>query len=45
MLLKCDLDLDLRSRVMISAHRLTEKNIWMKFTENLAKSSGDMERT
>ena len=30
---------------MYSAHRLTERDIWVKFNENRPKSSGDMERT
>ena len=28
-----------------SAHRLTERNIWVKFNEHLFKGSADMERT
>ena len=31
--------------VIGSAHRLTKRNIWLKFNENLSKGSGDMERT
>ena len=27
------------------AHRLTERNIWVKFNENRSKGTGDMERT
>ena len=30
---------------MCSAHRLTERNIWVKFNENQSKGSGDMEIT
>ena len=30
---------------MSSAHRLTERNIWVKFDENRSKGSGDIERT
>ena len=30
---------------MCSAHRLTKRNIWVKFHENQLKGSGDMERT
>ena len=37
--------LSLRRRVMGSAHRLTERNIWMKFNENRCKGSGDTEGT
>ena len=29
---------------MRSAHRLTERNIWVKFIENLSKGSEDMEQ-
>ena len=32
------------NRVLCSAHRLTERNIWVKFNENRPKGSGDMER-
>ena len=39
------LTLSLHSRVMGSAHQLTERNIWVKFYENGPKGSGDMERT
>ena len=37
--------LSLSSWVLGSAHRLTERNIWVKFNENSSKSSGDMEQT
>ena len=30
---------------MFSAHRLTERNIWIKIYENRPKGSGDKERT
>ena len=30
---------------MSSAHRHTERNIWVKFNENRPKGSRDMERT
>ena len=30
---------------MCSAHRLIERNIWVKFNENCPKGSGDMEWT
>ena len=30
---------------MCSAHRLTERNIWVKINENRPKGSGDMKRT
>ena len=40
------LTLSLGSLVMFcSAHRLIERNIWVKFNENCPKGSGDMERT
>ena len=40
------LTLTLGSWVMCSAHRLTERNIWVKFNENRPKKcSGDMEQT
>ena len=29
---------------MCSAHRLIERNIWVKFNENCSKGSGDLER-
>ena len=38
------LTLSLRSRVIGSAHRRTERNIWVKFIENRSKGSGDMGR-
>ena len=44
MTLKCDLTLSLCSRVIGSAHRLTERNIWVKFNEN-AQRVQDMEQT
>ena len=37
------LNLSLHSRVMSSAHCLTERNIWVKFNENRSKGFGDME--
>ena len=37
--------LSLGSWVICSAHRLTERNIWVKFNENQFKGSGDMEMT
>ena len=37
--------LSLGSWAMCSAHRLTERNIWVKFNENHPKVSGDMQRT
>ena len=37
--------LSLNSRVIDSAHCLTERNIWVKFNENHLKVTGDMERT
>ena len=33
------------SQVIYSAHRVTEKNIWMEFNENRPKCSEDIERT
>ena len=39
------LTLSLCSRVIGSAHRLAERNIWVKFNENRLKGSGDMEWT
>ena len=39
MTLKFDLDLYLHSRVMGSAHHLTERNIWVNFNENRSKGS------
>ena len=39
------LTFSLCSRVIGSAHRLTERNILVKFNENRPKGSGDMERT
>ena len=30
---------------MCSAHRLTERNIWVKFNENRPEGSGDMKQT
>ena len=39
------LTLSLHSRVIGSAHRLTERNIWAKFIENRLKGSGEMTRT
>ena len=30
---------------MCCTHRLTERNIWVKFNENQPKGSGDMEKT
>ena len=39
------LTLSLHSRVIGSANRLTERNIWVKFNENHSKGSGDMEWT
>ena len=38
------LTLSLCSRVIGSAHRLTERKIFVKFNENRLKGSGDMER-
>ena len=37
--------LSLGSWVMCSAHRLTERNIWVMFNENRPKGFGGMERT
>ena len=37
--------LGLGSWIMCSAHRLTERSIWVKFNENRPEGSGDMERT
>ena len=46
MTLTCDLvSRQLGHVAMCSAHRLTERNIWVKFNENLPKGSEDMERT
>ena len=48
MTLTCDLDLVSRKLghvAMCSAHRLTERNIEVKFNENRPKCSEDMERT
>ena len=39
------LTLSLYTRVICSAHYLTQRNILMKFHENRLKGSGDMERT
>ena len=39
------LTLGMCSRVISSAHHLTERNIWVKFNENTPKGSGDIERT
>ena len=39
------LTLSLCIRVIGSAHRLTERNIWVKFDKNRPKASRDMERT
>ena len=39
------LTLSLGSWVMCSAHRLTERNIWVKLNENRPKGTGNMERT
>ena len=39
------LALSLRTSVIGSANRLTEKNIWVKFNENRLKGSGDMAPT
>ena len=39
------LSLSLHSRVIGSAHCLTEINIWVKFNENRSKGSRDMGRT
>ena len=41
MTLKCDLDLS----YALCTHYLTQRNIWVKFSENCLKGSGDMERT
>ena len=45
MTLKVDLDLSLQTRFMGSAHRLTERDIWVKITINRSKGSEDIERT
>ena len=37
--------LSLGKLFMCSEHRLTERNILVKFDENRSKDSGDMERT
>ena len=37
------LTLSLGGWVMCSAHRLTERNIWVRLNENCPKGSGDME--
>ena len=37
--------LHLCSGVNSSSHRLTERNIWVKFNENRSKGSADMEQT
>ena len=37
--------LNLRSRIMGSAQRLTERSIYVKFNENRSKGSGDIEQT
>ena len=39
------LTLSMCSRVIGSAHNLTQRNIWVKFDENRLDGSGDMERT
>ena len=39
MTLTVTLTLGLRSRVIGSAHRLTDRNIWVKFNENHSKDS------
>ena len=45
MTLKVTLTLSLRSRVIGSAHGLTERNIWVKLNKNRLKGSGGKERT
>ena len=45
MTLKVDLDLESAARFMGSAHRLTEREIWVKLTINRSKGSEDIERT
>ena len=45
MTLSVALTLSLRSWVICSAHRLTEKNIRVKFNENRSKGSGDIQWT
>ena len=37
--------LSLGSRVIGSAHHLTETNIWVKLNDNPSNDSGDMEQT
>ena len=44
MILTHDLQ-SLGSWAMCSAHRLTERNIWVKFNEIRPKVSGDLKRT
>ena len=39
------LTLSTHSQAMGSAHGLTERNIWVKLSENRSKGSGDMEGT
>ena len=43
--LKVDFDLVSADPVMGSAHRLAERDIWVKLTINRSKGSEDIERT
>ena len=45
MTLKVDLALSMRTRFMGSAHRLTERDGWVKLTINRSKGSDIIERT
>ena len=45
MTLKCELDIESAYLVMSSARHITERNILVKFNDNLSKGSGDKERT
>ena len=45
MTLETDLDLEYADPVHGTAHRLTERDIWVKLTINRSKGSEDIERT